>query len=109
MSDIQIQASDGGTFSAYLAKPAASAAPGLVLIQEIFGVNKEMREKADRFAEAGFIVACPDLFWRQEPSIQLTDQSQEEWDKAFALYQGFHEAKGIQDSDLDPVPPAIPV
>ena len=97
MSDIQIQASDGGEFSAYLAKPAASAAPGLVLIQEIFGVNKEMREKADRFAEAGFIVACPDLFWRQEPGIQLTDQSQEEWDKAFALYQGFHEAKGIQD------------
>lgn len=97
MSDISIQASDGGTFSAYLAKPAMSTAPGIVLIQEIFGVNKEMREKADHFAEAGFVVTCPDLFWRQEPGIQLTDQSQGEWDKAFALYQGFHEARGVQD------------
>ncbi|MCE2509534.1 MAG: dienelactone hydrolase family protein [Alphaproteobacteria bacterium] len=97
MSDVSIRASDGGEFSAYLAKPKASTAPGLVLIQEIFGVNKEMREKADRFAKAGFLVACPDLFWRQEPGIQLTDQSQEEWDQAFALYQGFNEAKGVQD------------
>ena len=100
MSEISIPASDGGEFSAYLATPAdvpATGAPGLVLIQEIFGVNQEMRDRADHFAAEGFVVLCPDLFWRQEPGVQLTDQSKDEWDKAFALYQGFHEAKGVQD------------
>jgi len=105
MSEVSIPASDGGEFSAYLATPAGtpgspapgSPAPGLLLIQEIFGVNQEMRDRADRLAAEGFVVLCPDLFWRQEPGVQLTDQSKKEWDKAFALYQGFHEAKGIQD------------
>jgi len=102
MSEISIPASDGGAFSAYLAKPAGAPAsgspvPGILLIQEIFGVNQEMRDRADRLAAEGFVVLCPDLFWRQEPGVQLTDQSKKEWDKAFTLYQGFHEAKGIQD------------
>ncbi len=97
MSDISIKASNGGEFSAYVAKPAAKSAPGILLIQEIFGVNREMRERADALAAKGFVVLCPDLFWRQEPGVQLTDQTEEEWTKALALYQGFHEAKGVQD------------
>lgn len=97
MAEITINASDGGTFSAYLAKPDKTPAPGLILIQEIFGVNAEMRRKVDAFAAAGFLTLCPDLFWRQEPGVQLTDKTQAEWDKAFALYKGFHEAKGVQD------------
>ncbi len=97
MSDISIPASDGGEFSAYLAKPAAGSGPGILLIQEIFGVNQEMRERADKLAAEGFVVLCPDLFWRQKPGVQLTDQTEEEWAEAFKLYQGFHEAKGVQD------------
>lgn len=97
MSEVTISAKDGATFSAYLATPGATPAPGVVLIQEIFGVNAVMRALADGFANQGYIVLCPDLFWRQEPGIQITDQTQEEWAKAFELYQGFDEAKGVDD------------
>lgn len=43
---------------------------------------------------------CPDLFWRQEPGIQITDQSEEEWARAFELFQGFDLELGVQDLDV---------
>ncbi len=97
MPDVTIRAADGGSFSAYLATPSAGRGPGVVLIQEIFGVNKVMRDLADGFARQGHVVLCPDLFWRQEPGIQITDQTDAEWQKAFSLYKGFNEAKGVDD------------
>lgn len=97
MPDITIAARDGGNFSAYLATPAGGSGPGIVICQEIFGVNHVMRALADDFAAQGYVAICPDLFWRQEPGIQITDKTQEEWDKAFALYQGFDEDKGAED------------
>jgi carboxymethylenebutenolidase len=97
MADIRIKARDGGEFSAYLATPAGGSGPGIVLIQEIFGVNKVMRDIADALARQGYVVACPDIFWRQEPGIQLTDQTEKEWACAFELYKGFDEAKGVDD------------
>ncbi len=56
-----------------------------------------MRDISDWWAGQGFIAVCPDIFWRQEPGIQLTDQTEAEWGRAFELYQGFDEAKGIED------------
>ncbi len=97
MAEVTITAGDGGTFSAYLANPASGSGPGIIVIQEIFGINKVMRDIADGWAALGYMAICPDLFWRQEPGIQLTDQSQAEWDRAFELYQGFDEAKGAED------------
>src|SRR5260221_11147709 len=75
-----------GAFGAYLARPAAAKAPAIVVIQEIFGVNKVMRDIADDFAAAGYLAICPDLFWRIEPGIDITDQSQAEWKRAFELF-----------------------
>jgi carboxymethylenebutenolidase len=69
----------------------------VVAIQEIFGVNAVMREVCDRLAGEGYLAVCPDLFWRQEPGVDITDQSQAEWDKAFALMNGFDVDKGIED------------
>jgi len=97
MADVTIRAADGGSFSAYLATPKSGKGPGVLLIQEIFGVNKVMRDLADGFAAQGYAVMCPDLFWRQEPGIQITDQSEAEWKKAFALYQGFNVENGVDD------------
>ncbi|MBV8166736.1 MAG: dienelactone hydrolase family protein, partial [Alphaproteobacteria bacterium] len=94
MPDIRIKGRDG-EFSGYLATPAGGAGPGIVLIQEIFGVNKVMRDLADGFARQGYVTLCPDIFWRQEPGIQLTDQTEKEWARAFELYKGFDEAKGV--------------
>jgi carboxymethylenebutenolidase len=89
---------DGGEFDAYLALPAAGRGPGIVLLQEIFGVNQEMRRIADWYAARGFVVLCPDLFWRQEPGIQLTDRTDAEWQRAFELYRGLDEAKAVEDA-----------
>lgn len=96
--EITITASDGsGTFTAYLAEPASDSGPGVVVIQEIFGVNADVRAKCDAWAEKGYFALAPDLFWRQEPGIQITDQTDEEWAKAFQLYKGFDVDKGIED------------
>lgn len=97
MAEITIQAKDGGSFTAYVAEPAAGTGPGVLCIQEIFGVNKVMRDIADYWASQGYVAVSPDLFWRQEPGVQITDQTEEEWKKAFSLYQGFDVDKGVED------------
>jgi len=68
---IQVTAYDGGKFAAYLAKPAQGSGPGLVLLQEIFGINGYMKSMADRYAEEGYVVLVPDLFWRMKPGVEL--------------------------------------
>jgi len=95
---IALQAADGGHFQAYLATPDAGYAPGIVLLQEIFGVNALMRALADGYALAGFHVIVPDLFWRQQPNVQLDDQREADWQRAFELYQGFDEDRGVEDA-----------
>src|SRR5258708_13427038 len=70
-SFIEVVAQDGGRFNAYVARPAQGSGPGLVLLQEIFGINDTMKSMADRFAEEGYVVLVPDLFWRIKPGISL--------------------------------------
>lgn len=86
-----------GPFQAYQAIPAAPNGRGLVLIQEIFGVNKVMRDLADDFASHGFYVLVPDLFWRIEPGIDITDQTTEEMQQAFSLFGRFKVDAGVVD------------
>jgi carboxymethylenebutenolidase len=94
---IEIKASDAsGSFQAYLSLPESGKGPGLVLAQEIFGVNQTMRDVADYYAEEGYVVIVPDLFWRQEPGVQL-GYTPEDWQRAFGFYQGFNEDQGVED------------
>jgi carboxymethylenebutenolidase len=98
MPNITIEASDGsGQFAAYVVEPAAKPCGVVVLIQEIFGVNQAMRDIAAWVADLGFIAVCPDLFWRIEPGIDITDKSDAEWKRAFELFQAFDQVKGIED------------
>jgi carboxymethylenebutenolidase len=97
MATVTITAADGGRFNAYLARPASGSGPGILVIQEIFGVNAVMRQICDDLAAQGYVALCPDLFWRQEPGVDITDKSQAEWDKAFALMNGFNETAGVED------------
>ena len=96
MTDITINSDDGAQISAYLAKPGSGPAPGIVVLQEIFGVNPAMRSIADDLALKGYLALVPDLFWRQEPNLQLSDKT--DWDRALELYQGFDENAGIRDA-----------
>ena len=97
MPDIQIKTLEGKSFSAYCAMPESGQGPGMVVIQEIFGVNANMRSVCDHYASLGYIAVCPDLFWRQQPGIQLTDKTPAEWDKAMALFKGFDVEAGMRD------------
>src|SRR5437867_3788656 len=60
-----------GTFQAYLALPYTGKGPGIILIQEIFGVNQHIRELADQYAADGYVILAPDIFWRTEPHVEL--------------------------------------
>lgn len=97
MSEIIIPSRDSGTMSAYVAMPAVLPAPTVIVIQEIFGVNGVMRAQCDALAREGYIAVCPDLFWRIEPGIQLTDKSEAEWKRAFELFNLFDVDKGVED------------
>ena len=96
MSDPTSQGA-GGEFGAYIALPETTPAPGIVVAQEIFGVNQVMRDICDWLAGQGYVAACPDLFWRIEPGIQLTDKTEAEWARAFELFNLFDVDKGIED------------
>lgn len=93
---IDIRAADGGRFTGYLAVPEKGSGPGIVLLQEIFGVNAVIRAAADLFAEEGYVVLAPDLFWRMQPNVQLgfDDQSRSQ---AMAYNQRFDDDQGLAD------------
>src|SRR6185503_8633565 len=86
-----------GAFSGYLASPGSGRGPGLVVIQEIFGVNPVMRDIADGMASRGYYALVPDLFWRLEPGVSLSDKSDADRAKAFDLLGRFDIDKGVAD------------
>ena len=87
-----------GLMGAYIAYPEATGlAPAIIAIMEIWGVNDTMRAHAHQYAEAGYICLVPDLFWRQEPGVELSDRDPEDGKKAFDLYYGFDYDLGVTD------------
>lgn len=97
MAEVTVRAADGGSFSGYLAAPKSGKGPGVVVIQEIFGVNAVMRQITDGLAGQGFTAFCPDLFWRFKPGIQITDKTEAEWKQAVGYFQRFDVDKGVED------------
>jgi carboxymethylenebutenolidase len=72
MSDsVSLRATDGHEFQAYVSRPADKPIAGLVVIQEIFGVNSHIRSVADGYAKDGFLAVAPALFDRIQPGIEL--------------------------------------
>jgi carboxymethylenebutenolidase len=80
---IEIDSADG-KFGAYLAIPHTRKGPGIVLIQEIFGVNEHIRSVAEQYAADGYLVIAPDLFWRSGQRIELT-YDETGWKRAVEL------------------------
>ena len=66
---INIAAKEGGSFEAYCAKPAGGSGPGIVMVQEIFGITDWIKQMAERFAEQEYLVIAPDMFWRMDPGF----------------------------------------
>lgn len=89
---------EGGAFDAYLARPAqAGPAPGVIVIQEIFGVNPNIKGVADWLAGEGYCALALDLFWRLERNVSITDPGDAELEKAFGLMAAFDQQAGISD------------
>lgn len=86
-----------GPFGAYLARPALATAASVVVLHEVFGVNADMRETCDTLAKEGFIAVCPDLFWRQEPGVDLDVTSEADWNRGLALYTAYDRGRGVSD------------
>jgi carboxymethylenebutenolidase len=87
---------DGGTFQGYLSLPKGGKGPGVVIIQEIFGVNSHIRSVADRYASAGYVAVAPDIFWRVEPRVELGYYGADR-EKAMEIYGGLDLAYAVAD------------
>jgi len=92
--DLQIPHTDG-SIGAYLSE-STSGGPGVVLLQEIFGVNPHIRSVADRLASAGYSVVAPDLFQRSEPGVQLR-YDEDGFNHGFELLQALDHDTALAD------------
>ena len=95
-SNITINSHDGQSFGAYLSLPPTGRGPGLVVLQEIWGVNAHIRAVADQYAADGFVVLAPDVFWRQEPGVDL-QYTEADTKKAYHLMQNLDTPNAIAD------------
>jgi carboxymethylenebutenolidase len=93
-----VSARDGGAFDAYTVIPERGSGPGILLLQEIFGVSEYVRDAASRVAELGYVVLVPDLYWRMEPNVVIPPD-EEGLAKAVTLSQRFDLEAGLQDCD----------
>ena len=95
-SQIVIESPDG-TFRAYIARPTRLPAPAVVVLQELFGVNADIRATCDELAAQGFIAMAPDLYWRQEPGVDLDVTSEAAWQHGLQLYTAYDRDAGAKD------------
>ena len=93
---ITIEGRDGA-FSAYFSRPKTSPTSAVVVLHEVFGVNADIRKTCDELADQGFIAVAPDLFWRQEPGVDLSVTSEPDWQHGLRLYQAYDRDAGARD------------
>ncbi|MCL4675923.1 MAG: dienelactone hydrolase family protein, partial [Pararhodobacter sp.] len=96
-SDVMIPV-EGGSMGAYCAEPQDPNGGGIVILQEIFGVNANLRAVADTFAGQGYVVVVPDLFWRQERDVQLDPNDKAAHEKATTLMKRLDQPQALRDA-----------
>ncbi len=94
--DIRLTASDGFVCDAYVARPHGLPKGGIVVVQEIFGVNPHIRSVADRYAAEGYLAVAPALFDRAEPGFQ-SGYSPEDMPRAYAMIGKVSSALALLD------------
>jgi carboxymethylenebutenolidase len=95
---MDVAAIDGtGSFSVYRALPAGTPRATIIVIQEIFGVNAGIRQKADDWAALGYLALAPDMFWRFAPGYDVNPDVPEEMAHAFDVRKKYNSDKGIAD------------
>jgi len=74
---VELTAADGARIPAYVAQPSGKPKGGLVVIQEIFGVNKHIRSVVDGYAKDGYLTVAPCIFHRVQPNVDLSYNEQD--------------------------------
>ena len=89
---------EDGQMQLFVARPTSPNGACVVVLQEIFGVNANIRAIADTFANQGYLAVAPDLFWRQEPGVDLDPADEESREAAMALMSGLDFTKAVDDA-----------
>src|SRR5271170_6563766 len=94
---ITIEGRDGKV-GAYISRPKRLPTPAVVVLQELFGVNADIRKTCDELAEKRFLAVAPDLFLRQEPGVDLSNVTSEaDWQHGLRLYAAYDRDAGVKD------------
>jgi carboxymethylenebutenolidase len=94
---IELKTKDGQTISAYKAEPAGKPRGGVVVIQEIWGVNSHIRSVADGYAKDGYVAVAPAIFDRVEKGVTMDQYTQETMGRGFGLMQKVDQDKALLD------------
>ena len=84
------------SFGGYLALPKGGKGPGIIIIQEIFGVNGHIRDVTEQYALDGYVALAPDIFWRTQPRVELGYVGADR-DKGIELLQKTDVKLAVQD------------
>jgi carboxymethylenebutenolidase len=94
---IELKTKDGQTISAYKAEPAGKPRGGIVVIQEIWGVNSHIRDVTDRYAKEGYLAVAPAIFDRLEKGVTMDEYTQDTMQKGFGYMQKVDQDKALLD------------
>ena len=94
---IELKTKDGKTIEAYRAEPAGKARGAVVVIQEIWGINKHIRSVADGYSADGYLAIAPALFDRSEPGVKMDEYTPETMQRGFGLMQKLDMDKALLD------------
>jgi carboxymethylenebutenolidase len=92
-----VSAHDGGRFDAYTVFPEGGPGPGIVVLQEIYGVGPYVRRAAERLAELGYVALAPDLYWRIEPN-KVFEHTEEGTQQAIAFAERLDSGMAVNDA-----------
>lgn len=97
MAEHRIPGPDGGDFAAYVVVPQQTPAPAVILLQEVYGVNRFMQRIADFWAGEGFVAICPELYWRIRPGIVLDPETEGHREKALETRHKMNVDHAVED------------
>lgn len=94
---LELTAADGFTLGAYLARPDETPRAGVVVIQEVWGVNSWVRSVVDRFARHGFLAIAPQMFDRMEPNFESENYGPDHFPIVGEMMKRFSAEAAMQD------------
>lgn len=90
-------ADNSGSIPAYVVKPAGAARGAIIVIQEVFGINPGIRKKTEDWAARGYLAVAPDVFWRQQPGVDLDPDVPEQFQQAIGFMMKHDFDRGLED------------